>query len=132
MPWWGYLIIAAILVIAALIAGFVWGRKSSPAEVDREGLAAAERKALEAEIEAEKVARATAEQARDELAKDLKATLAWYNAQKDAITDAAQKEFAALVTDPDQLDVKLDALLGAADEGPLQADPPGERGDDTV
>lgn len=132
MPWWCWLIIAAILVVAALIAGFVWGRKSSPADVDRKGLADSERKALEAQIEAEKVARATAEQARDELAKDLKATLAWYNTQKDAITDAAQKEFAAFVTDPDQLDAKLDALLGAADEGPLQTDPPSERGDDTV
>lgn len=114
MPWWGWLIIVAIVVIAALILGYVWGRKSSP-DVDRKALADSERKALEDEIEAEKVARAAAEQARDQLATDLKQTLAWYNKQKGAIDAAAQKEFTDLVSDPDDLDRKLDALLGTTE-----------------
>lgn len=115
MPWWVYLIIAVVLVIAAMIIGYIWGRKTSP-DVDRKALVDSERKALEEEIEAEKIARATAEQARDQHAKDLKKILTWYNQRRGAIDAAAQKEFTDLVSDPDALDRKLDTLLGKAEE----------------
>lgn len=99
--------------IAAVIVGFIWGRKASPAAVDRKGLAESERKALLEQVEAEKLARGKVEQARDQLAKDLKASLAWYNRNQEAITDAAQQEFSDLSIDPDALDRKLSDLLGA-------------------
>jgi hypothetical protein len=131
VPWWGWAIIAAVVVIAALIVGYIWGRKASP-DVDRAGLADSERKALEAEIEAGQIARAEAVQARDELAKDLKATLAWYNAQKDAIDDDAQKQFTDLVSDPAALDRKLDALLSPTKDDPTKPGAADEGGKGTV
>lgn len=116
MPVWGWLIIVAVIAIAVLIIGYVWGRKTSPAAVDRGALAASEREAMQKRIEAEINARKLAEQARDALARDLKANLAWYNKHKEAIEDAAKEEFSTLVSDPSALDRKLDSLLGAADK----------------
>ena len=113
MAWWVWLVIIAVVAIAVLIIGYIWGRKNSPAPVDRVALAESERKALQEQIEAEKIARHKVTEARNDLARQLKANLAWYNTHRKAIEDAAQKEFADLVSDPDALDRKLSDLLGS-------------------
>jgi uncharacterized membrane protein (DUF106 family) len=113
VPWWGVLIVAAVVAIAAVIITWILSRRSKGTLIDQAAVAEARRKVAEKQAAAEKVARAKVEKQRAELAAQLKSINAWYTDQADKLKAEVRSEYEKLAGDPAALDRKLDKLLGA-------------------
>lgn len=112
MPWWGVLIIAGVVAIAAVVITLILSRRGRGALVDQAALAEAKRKVAEKQAAAEKTAKAKVEKQRAELAAKLKSINAWYHERQGELNDEVRREYENLAGDPVALDRKLDQLLG--------------------
>lgn len=111
MAWWGTLIIAAVVAIAAVVITLILSRRSKGTLIDQAAVAEAQRKVAEKQAAAEKVARRKVEQQRTELAAKLKSINAWYSEQALTLKAEVRSAYKDLAGDPDALDRKLDELL---------------------
>lgn len=112
MPWWGVLIVAAVVAIAAVIITWILARRANGAVLDQAAVDQAQRKAAEKIAAAEKTAKATVEAERAKLAVTLKAINAWYHERQGELNEEVRREYENLAGDPVALDRKLDQLLG--------------------
>ena len=112
MPWWGVLIVTAVVAIAAVIITWILARRSGGALVDQAAIDKAQREVAEKIAAAEKSAKAAVAAERAELATKLKAINAWYQERQNELNSEVQREYEKLAGDPAALDRKLDQLLG--------------------
>lgn len=122
MPWWAWLIIIGVVLLVALILGFVWGRKRSPALVDRKALEDSERKLLEQQAAAHRTAKEQLAQAAAQLQLERRRIQEWYDANKESIDEGARTQYEQLKENESALDLRLDQLLGLAPKDSLPPD----------
>ena len=112
MPWWGVLIVAGVVALAAVVITWILSRRGKGALLDQAAVAEAQRKVAEKQAAAEKTAKAKVEKQRAELASKLKTINAWYQERQGRLDSEVRREYENLAGDPVALDRKLDSLLG--------------------
>jgi len=125
MPWYWVLLIVAVVQTAFLLAfWFLLRGRLDPWDAALQ-VSKLKGERLEAEVEAERVAKAKAEQEMLHLAKELAGVQTWYHARREQIPKEAQDEFRKLLSDPAELDRRLNLVLGVGSDrsGGGSADP---------
>jgi hypothetical protein len=115
MPIWFWIIVVTIVLgaVAAIIAAL---RRKRPVEVDRAGLSRVEADRLQGELEASKAAERAVAAEKASLQAKLKQNQVWYNDRLQANKKEVRDEERRLANNPDELDLKLDQLLGSSKE----------------
>jgi hypothetical protein len=114
MPWWGWMLLGAGLVGAALVAVYIFLLRRPAAAVDRNALLDSERTRLEDERTAAERGRAEAERVARELEAELRGLVERRKKELEAIDAEKRKEYADLVGDPDALLERIDKILSGS------------------
>lgn len=117
MPWWGWLIIVAVVILATAIITWLLVRRSSAALVAQKERAEAQAETAAKKLEAERATREKLEQESRALVARLREIDSWYQDARAALAKEKRDAFEALATDPSALDRKLDELLGSNGNG---------------
>lgn len=111
MPWWGWLIIVAVVILATAIITWLLVRRSSAALEAQKERAEVQAETAAKKLEAERATREKLEQESRALVARLREIDSWYQGARDALAKEKRDAYEALATDPAALDRKLDELL---------------------
>lgn len=127
MPLWGFLIFGLTTAVLTAVIVYLVVRRAVGA-IDRNALAASEKKRIAEELAAERRKKLELERLAGEFRKRLETNRAWYEKMKETIDGELGAEYNALAADDGALLGKLSELLGDTNEP--SSEPPG-KGSDT-